>query len=137
MTPGGITMTIILLFFIVGILGPAPAASFRARKSCCTRYQTKAVPFARIKGYREQSPYENCRLSAIIFYTINKHEICANPQDEWVKRILALLSSKLKSMAKTTAHAREVTGKPKTTPTYEGSGGSFNTTDAFDSEDSD
>ncbi|XP_037537272.1 C-C motif chemokine 20 [Nematolebias whitei] len=136
MTPAGITMTTILLFFIVGILGPAPATSSRLSKTCCTRYNKKPVPFARIKGYREQTTEENCRIDAIIFYTINNYEVCATRQDEWVKNVLFLLSSKLKNMSKTTKNTKEVTGKSEITSTHDGSGASFNTADVFDSENS-
>ncbi|XP_014331491.1 C-C motif chemokine 20-like [Xiphophorus maculatus] len=102
MTPRSIIMIAIPLFIIVGILIPAPAAGFRTSKPCCTRYSKKPVPFQNIRGYREQLPTEHCRISSIIFYTINSQEICASPNDDWVKEALNLLSSKLKTMSQNT-----------------------------------
>ncbi|XP_034039420.1 C-C motif chemokine 20-like isoform X2 [Thalassophryne amazonica] len=93
-----ITVTTILLCFILGLLDSS--ACSRTGAACCTRYSRKPVPFQRIKGYREQSGHEKCRLNAIIFYTVKKNEICATRKDEWVRRTLDLLSSKLKKMSK-------------------------------------
>nr|XP_015812679.2 C-C motif chemokine 20 [Nothobranchius furzeri]XP_054595104.1 C-C motif chemokine 20 [Nothobranchius furzeri] len=107
MTPRGITMATVLLFFAVGMLGPTPAACSRLGKACCTRYNRKPVPFTRIKGYREQTAQENCRIEAIIFYTINHYEVCATKQDEWVKNALLFLSTKLKKMSKANPDERE------------------------------
>nr|XP_020471657.1 C-C motif chemokine 20-like [Monopterus albus] len=96
-----ITFTAALLCFTVGPLSPAPAAlGSRMGKSCCTSYNRKPVPFQVIKGYREQTTRENCRMEAIIFYTAKKNEICATRRDEWVRKTLELLSSKLKKMSK-------------------------------------
>ncbi|XP_035985300.1 C-C motif chemokine 20 [Fundulus heteroclitus] len=92
-------MIAIALFIILGILTPAPAAGFRISKPCCTRYSDKAVAFKHIRGYREQISLEHCRINAIIFYTTSNHEVCARPEDEWVKKALDSLSAKLKMMS--------------------------------------
>ncbi|XP_054452592.1 C-C motif chemokine 20-like [Anoplopoma fimbria] len=109
MAPRGmIAVTTVLLCFILGLLGPAPAAlGSQMGKACCTRYNRKPVPFQRIKGYREQTTKENCRIEAIIFYTVKKNEICATRKDEWVRKILELLSSKLMKMSMTGSAAGE------------------------------
>uniref|UniRef100_A0A3Q0SIR4 Chemokine interleukin-8-like domain-containing protein n=1 Tax=Amphilophus citrinellus TaxID=61819 RepID=A0A3Q0SIR4_AMPCI len=89
MAPRGmITMTALLLCFILGILSPAPAA---CNTACCTSYSRRPVPFNRIKGYREQSLKENCRIEAIIFYTVANKQVCATRKDEWVRKTLELL----------------------------------------------
>ncbi|KAA8587234.1 hypothetical protein FQN60_016096, partial [Etheostoma spectabile] len=89
---GTIAMTTVLLCFILGLLGPTPAAlGSHMGKACCTRYNRKPVPFQRIKGFREQTTKENCHIEAIIFYTVKKHEICATRRDEWVRKTLELL----------------------------------------------
>ncbi|XP_005721173.1 C-C motif chemokine 20-like [Pundamilia nyererei] len=95
---GTITLTALLLCFILGILCPAPAEC--ARTSCCTSYSKTPVSFNRIKGYREQRNWENCRIEAIIFYTVANRQMCANPKAEWVKKLLEQLSAKLKNMSK-------------------------------------
>ncbi|XP_042353367.1 C-C motif chemokine 17-like [Plectropomus leopardus] len=113
MAPKGmIAATTVLLCFILGLLGPAPAAlGSNTGKLCCTRYNRKPVPFQRIKGYREQTTKENCHIDAIIFYTIKRNEICATRKDEWVRKTLELLSSKLRKMSKTGPAAGETTMK--------------------------
>ncbi|XP_029686235.1 C-C motif chemokine ligand 20 isoform X1 [Takifugu rubripes] len=70
------------------------------RVSCCTRYSGKPVPPQLIRGYREHTAMENCRIEAIIFYTVQRKMVCANPKDEWVKKVLKLLSSKLRRLSK-------------------------------------
>ncbi|XP_030015833.1 C-C motif chemokine 20-like [Sphaeramia orbicularis] len=102
MAPRGmITTTTVLLCFVLGLLNPAPAASrSHTSRSCCTKYFRKPVPINRITGYMEQHREENCRIEAIIFYTVMKKEICATREDEWVRKILASLSTRLKKMSK-------------------------------------
>ncbi|XP_058503559.1 C-C motif chemokine 20 [Solea solea] len=101
MAPGGmIAVTTFVLFFMLGPLSPAPATCSQMSRACCTRYNRKPVPFQRIKGFREQTMKENCHMEAIIFYTVKNNEICATRRDEWVRKTLELLSSKLKKMSK-------------------------------------
>ncbi|XP_019962507.1 C-C motif chemokine 20-like [Paralichthys olivaceus] len=126
---GTITMTTALLCFILGLLSPAPATS------CCTRYNRKPVPFQRIKGYREQTIKENCHIEAIIFYTIKKNAICVTKRDEWVRKTLELLSSKLKKMSKPNSAGGETLKKKKkkrgNSSFNDGSGSFFSTTATF------
>ncbi|XP_067460745.1 C-C motif chemokine 20-like [Thunnus thynnus] len=134
MVPKGmITVTTVLLCLILGLLGPAPAAlGSRSSRACCTRYTSMPVPFKRIKGYREQPATENCRIEAIIFYTVMKREICATRKDEWVRKTLELLSLKLKKMSKTDTAAGEALMKRHGNPSInDGSGSFLSTTETF------
>uniref|UniRef100_A0A3Q4B7D9 C-C motif chemokine n=1 Tax=Mola mola TaxID=94237 RepID=A0A3Q4B7D9_MOLML len=101
MTLRGLITVATVLCFALGLFGPNPAASSHIGKACCTRYNRKPIPFARIRGYREQTAMENCHIEAIIFYTNRNYVTCATRKDEWVRRALNLLSSKLKRMSKT------------------------------------
>ncbi|XP_011614809.1 C-C motif chemokine ligand 20 isoform X2 [Takifugu rubripes] len=94
-----ITVTTFVLCFVLA-LTPAPYACSHASRSCCTRYSGKPVPPQLIRGYREHTAMENCRIEAIIFYTVQRKMVCANPKDEWVKKVLKLLSSKLRRLSK-------------------------------------
>ncbi|XP_070775616.1 C-C motif chemokine 17-like [Enoplosus armatus] len=132
MAPKGmITVTTVLLCFILGLLSPAPAVlGSHTGKACCTRYNRKPVPFQRIKGYREQTTTENCRIEAIIFYTVKKNEVCATRKDEWVRKTLEFLSSKLKKMSKAGSAAGETQmGKRVHSSFKDGSGSFFSTTE--------
>ncbi|XP_033993945.1 C-C motif chemokine 19-like [Trematomus bernacchii] len=130
MAPRGmIAVTTVLLCFILGLLGPAPTAlGSHMGNACCTRYNRKPVPFQRIKGYREQTAKENCNIEAIIFYTVMKNEVCATQKDEWVRKTLKLLSSKLKKMSKTDSAASKTAMRKTVNPPLKNEGGSFNST---------
>ncbi|XP_070701601.1 C-C motif chemokine 20-like [Pempheris klunzingeri] len=133
MAPRGmITVTTILLCLMLSLLTPAPAARSHIGKACCTRHNRKPVPFQRIKGYREQTTKENCHIDAIIFYTVKKNEICATQKDEWVRKTLELLSSKLKRMSKASSAAGETQMNKSVTPPFiDGRGSFFSTTETF------
>ncbi|XP_033507189.2 C-C motif chemokine 17-like [Epinephelus lanceolatus] len=134
MAPRGmIAVTTVLLCLILGLLGPAPAAlGSSTGRLCCTRYNRKPVPFQRIKGYREQTTKENCHIEAIIFYTIRKNEICATRKDEWVRKTLELLSSKLKKMSQPGSAADDGTTKKSVKPSFnDGSGFLGSTAETF------
>ncbi|XP_044074267.1 C-C motif chemokine 26 [Siniperca chuatsi] len=134
MAPRGmLTMTTVLLCFILSLLSPAPGAlGSHTGKACCTRYNRKPVPFQRIKGYREQTTMENCRIEAIIFSTRKRYEICATRKDEWVRKTLELLSSKLKNMSKAGSAAGETQMRKSVNPSFhDGSGSFFITTETF------
>ncbi|XP_023267347.1 C-C motif chemokine 21c-like [Seriola lalandi dorsalis] len=132
MAPRGmITVTTVLFCIILGPLIPAPATCFPNSKICCTRYRRSPVSIQRIKGYREQPVTENCRIEAIIFYMPNKIEVCATREDAWVRRALALLSSKLRRMSKAGSAAAEAKKKSGNLSLNNGSGSFVNTTEMF------
>ncbi|XP_070831048.1 C-C motif chemokine 17 [Chaetodon trifascialis] len=127
MAPRGmITVTTVLLCITLSLFSPAPAAlGSHVGKACCMRYNRKPVPFQRIKGYREQTTMENCRIEAIIFYTVKKNAICATRKDEWVRKNLELLSSKLKKMSKASSAAGETLMRQTVNPIFNNGSGSF------------
>ncbi|XP_061099709.1 C-C motif chemokine 20 [Conger conger] len=86
---------------LLGVLLSIPShnAAFGPLKhACCVKYTVKPLPFGSIKGFVEQSSREICRIDAIIFFTIRDKKVCASAEDEWVKRYLLRLSSKLKTL---------------------------------------
>ncbi|XP_071376596.1 C-C motif chemokine 20 [Centroberyx affinis] len=101
MAPRGmVTVTTALLCCILGLLRPTPAASARMSSACCMSYTRTPVAIHFIKGYKEQTPRENCHIAAIIFYTIKNKKVCATSKDEWVRKALAQLSARLKKLSK-------------------------------------
>ncbi|KAG7526361.1 C-C motif chemokine 20-like [Solea senegalensis] len=119
-----IAVTTFVLFFILGPLSPAPATCSQMSRACCTRYNRKPVPFQRIKGFREQTMKENCHMEAIIFYTVKNNEVCATQRDEWVRKTLELLSSKLKKMSKADSATVETPMKKRENPSFNDGSGS-------------
>ncbi|XP_053486064.1 C-C motif chemokine 20 isoform X1 [Ictalurus furcatus] len=69
------------------------------KHACCVKYTRTPVNFNQIKGFAEQSSREVCRIDAIIFLTKRNQKVCASAKDEWVRNILARLSSKMKKMS--------------------------------------
>ncbi|XP_038819156.1 C-C motif chemokine 20-like [Salvelinus namaycush] len=104
--------TILLLCCLVTMFSSTSAAYGPRRLYCCVEYQEKPVPYQQIKGYQLQSSTEVCNIDAIIFYTVKNKKVCATVKDEWVRKALALLSSKLKKMSS----SNTVTGNPHTAP---------------------
>ncbi|XP_032887286.1 C-C motif chemokine 20-like [Amblyraja radiata] len=66
---------------------------------CCLAYSKKRLPRKLISGYVEQKSNEICEIDAIIFYTIRGRAVCADPEQQWVKKALYFLSKKLKKMS--------------------------------------
>ncbi|CAG5896848.1 C-C motif chemokine 20-like [Menidia menidia] len=132
MAPRSTTLAAALCCFILATLGPGPAECDYANRGCCTSYSRNPVPFRNIVGYKEQTIKENCRMEAIIFYTIKGNAICADEKDEWVKKTLKFLSIKLKRMSKSRLIASGTfQKKPGKLPVQDGSGYLVNSTEVF------
>ncbi|KAK7945770.1 hypothetical protein WMY93_001498 [Mugilogobius chulae] len=114
---GIITTATTLLCFILVHSAQAKASSVAPK--CCTSYTRSPVPFYRITGVATQTFKENCNLDAIIFFTVKKNQICANPRDRWVLIILRKLSDRLKKMAERSALDQRNKGINLTTSTTE------------------
>ncbi|KAM9349942.1 C-C motif chemokine 17-like [Symphorus nematophorus] len=125
MAPRGILTVTAVLCFILGLLSQAPIVRGDRGRGCCPSYHRKPIPINRIKGYREQLAVENCRIDAIIFYTVRRAEICATRKDAWVRKTLDLLSLKLKNMSKAGPAAGEIQMRKSVTPSFNGGSGSF------------
>ncbi|XP_051874535.1 C-C motif chemokine 20-like [Pristis pectinata] len=66
---------------------------------CCLNYSKHRLPRKYISGYVEQKSNEICEIDAVIFYTIGRRAVCADPDQQWVKRALKFLSKILKKMS--------------------------------------
>eukprot|EP00062_Callorhinchus_milii_P000504 gi/632934574/ref/XP_007885553.1/ PREDICTED: C-C motif chemokine 20-like [Callorhinchus milii] len=74
-------------------------SAFAAKVDCCIGHSSRPVPVGAITGYVHQESNEMCDIDAIIFYTVKRREICANPNAGWVKRNLKNLSKRLEQMS--------------------------------------
>uniref|UniRef100_M3XL12 C-C motif chemokine n=2 Tax=Latimeria chalumnae TaxID=7897 RepID=M3XL12_LATCH len=50
---------------------------------CCFSYQTQRIPTRAIEDYFYTS--SSCSMPALVFVTRKGREVCANPEDQWVK----------------------------------------------------
>nr|XP_060613712.1 C-C motif chemokine 5-like [Anolis sagrei ordinatus] len=58
---------------------------------CCFAYYKKPVPLKNIRSFEYAS--HKCHIPAIIFHTIVRKRICADPQDQWAQQRIAALSA--------------------------------------------
>ncbi|XP_053313700.1 C-C motif chemokine 3-like [Spea bombifrons] len=59
--------------------------------SCCYSYSSK-VPSNRIASYFNTSTL--CSKPAVVFLTIKNNAVCANPQEQWVTKIVKILDKR-------------------------------------------
>ncbi|XP_060776729.1 C-C motif chemokine 3-like [Neoarius graeffei] len=58
-------------------------------KQCCYRYHQKPIPAKIITAYKVI--LIGCKKPGVIFTLKNGHQVCADPEDEWVKNIMKLV----------------------------------------------
>ncbi|XP_074545503.1 eotaxin-like [Halichoeres trimaculatus] len=127
-----IAVTAVLLCITLGLVNPASATRPRKVPACCTSFTKGPIPFDRIRGYREISGDENCRMKAIVFIMKLRKEICVRPGDKWVMDALKYLSEKLKEKSKSAADADKSHSKTSvSTVVNDGSGFYSSTTDGY------
>ncbi|XP_076873413.1 C-C motif chemokine 4 homolog [Brachyhypopomus gauderio] len=72
---------------------------------CCFRYMESRIPEPFVKRFEETSP--ECRSPGVIFFTTQKKEICANPEEKWVKRLMRKVQNRMKSSMSVTGSEDE------------------------------
>lgn len=75
---------------LVTLAGGQPKAPLKCSIECS--YFTSGIAAKRIRSYRRTEP--RCTKQAIIFITLKSMEICADPEAEWVKKIVEKLDQK-------------------------------------------
>ncbi|XP_025890195.1 fractalkine [Nothoprocta perdicaria] len=99
-----------LQLLCLGILTEGqPKASPKCSKEC-GRF-TSRIPERRIKSYRRTEP--QCFKQAIIFMTQKNVEMCANPGEDWVKKVMQILDRKKASVASSLPHAATSAAVPE------------------------
>ncbi|XP_052615506.1 C-C motif chemokine 16 [Peromyscus californicus insignis] len=81
-----------LLLLLLAILSTASRPSesrmpesIKPVPNCCHKYYEKVLPKKRVAGYKEAL---SCHLPGIIFVTKKNLEVCANPNEDWVKEYI-------------------------------------------------
>ncbi|XP_065496943.1 fractalkine-like [Caloenas nicobarica] len=75
---------------LVTLAGGQPKAPLKCSIEC--RHFTSPIAAKRIRSYRRTEP--RCSRQAIILITLRSMEICADPEAEWVKKIVEKLDQK-------------------------------------------
>nr|XP_013804075.1 PREDICTED: fractalkine-like [Apteryx mantelli mantelli] len=109
------TLSLQVLFVLrVLYLGTLTEGQPKAHLKCskeCGRF-TSRIPEERIKSYRRTEP--QCTKQGIIFITQKKSwEICADPREAWVKKVIWKLDQKKASAASPLPHAATSAAVPE------------------------
>ncbi|XP_075807769.1 C-C motif chemokine 20 isoform X2 [Microtus pennsylvanicus] len=91
-----------LLFIVVAsiVLAHFCSQSEASNFDCCLRYTKRIYPLKIFVRFTEQLVDEACDINAIILYTKRKRSVCADPEQDWVKKIVRHLSLKAKNKKK-------------------------------------
>ncbi|XP_021263732.1 fractalkine [Numida meleagris] len=81
--PSLLILFVLRILWLAAMAGGQPKARLKCSKWCGSFHS--AIDETRIKSYRWTEP--QCTPQAIIFTTKKSKEICANPKEEWVKKI--------------------------------------------------
>ncbi|XP_048402226.1 C-C motif chemokine 4-like [Stegostoma tigrinum] len=63
---------------------------------CCEHYIKRELPKARIVSHITVPSSVYCSQAAIVFQTIANRLVCANPEDQWVQRLVTELTGPMK-----------------------------------------
>ncbi|KAK1795767.1 hypothetical protein P4O66_008832 [Electrophorus voltai] len=58
---------------------------------CCFKHIESRIPEAFVKRFEETSP--ECNNPGVILYTTQQKEICANPDEKWVQRLMRIVQN--------------------------------------------
>ncbi|XP_020372334.2 eotaxin-like [Rhincodon typus] len=75
---------VLVLFCAVSVLSRSYRGPGIVSTNCCTKVSRKPIPF-QVTHYRIQPALSPC-VEAIIFYTVEKGPLCAEPKARWVSR---------------------------------------------------
>ncbi|XP_020390846.1 C-C motif chemokine 20-like [Rhincodon typus] len=92
-----LTMSMLMGLILFNLMDISPFADAQSPVDCCLSYSKKALPPRLIVGYVRQFENELCTINAVIFYTRKGRRVCANPEEDWVNKIiLGFLRKELK-----------------------------------------
>ncbi|XP_054696232.1 fractalkine isoform X1 [Grus americana] len=81
---------VLRMLCVVTLAGAQPKAPLKCSTEC--RSFTSEIAAKRIRSYRRTEP--QCTKQAIIFITLKSLEMCADPEEEWVEKIVKKLDEK-------------------------------------------
>uniref|UniRef100_G3WR43 Chemokine interleukin-8-like domain-containing protein n=2 Tax=Sarcophilus harrisii TaxID=9305 RepID=G3WR43_SARHA len=89
----GLKMSLLVVLFLGIFLQHSNSA--RAPKlgqDCCNTYVKGAIPLPKLESWSKTSTF--CRKEAIVFVTLQKKYICADPKKKWVNNAINYLKNK-------------------------------------------
>ncbi|XP_069753950.1 eotaxin-like [Narcine bancroftii] len=88
---------VLFLFCAVSVLSRSYRGPGNVTTNCCTKVSRKPIPF-HITHYRIQPELHPC-INAIIFYTLEKGPLCADPRTRWAKKRKNQIDARIESTA--------------------------------------
>ncbi|XP_055983606.1 C-C motif chemokine 5 [Sorex fumeus] len=83
----GSTAALALVLATAALCAPASASPHASDTTpCCFSYIGRSVPRAHIQEYFYTS--SKCSMPAVVFITRKKRQVCANPEDRWVRKYI-------------------------------------------------
>ncbi|XP_041064995.1 eotaxin-like [Carcharodon carcharias] len=86
---------ILVLFSAVSVLSRRFQGPGIVSTNCCTKVSRRLIPF-QVTHYRIQPELSPC-VEAIIFYTVKKGPLCADPKARWVSRKIKEINARMQS----------------------------------------
>ncbi|XP_043558844.1 eotaxin-like [Chiloscyllium plagiosum] len=86
---------LLVLFCAVSVFSRSYRGPGIVSTNCCTKVSRKPIPFL-ITHYRMQPLLAPC-VEAIIFYTVEKGPLCADPKARWVSRKIKETNGRMQS----------------------------------------
>ncbi|XP_016009045.2 C-C motif chemokine 20 isoform X2 [Rousettus aegyptiacus] len=84
----------LMSLLLLHLCSKSEASSF----DCCLRYTKHELHHRFVLGFTQQLANEACDIDAVIFHTRRKLAVCADPKEIWVKRVVHILSQRIKKM---------------------------------------
>ncbi|XP_004601004.2 C-C motif chemokine 22 [Sorex araneus] len=82
--------TLALLAVVLGATEAGPYAANVEDSTCCKDYTRRPLPMVAVKDFYWTSL--SCRRPGVVLVTVKNLEICADPSQAWVKRIIRKLA---------------------------------------------
>ncbi|XP_052358378.1 C-C motif chemokine 20-like isoform X1 [Oncorhynchus keta] len=74
-------LTVLLSLLILTLIPSTKSAD------CCLKYTRRPVPCRRLKDYTYQTITSSCDIHAVVFHTRRDKFVCADPSQDWTKRV--------------------------------------------------
>ncbi|XP_049646446.1 C-C motif chemokine 5 [Suncus etruscus] len=81
------TVALVLTLASAVLFGSTSASPYASDTTpCCFGYINRSLPQAHVREYFYTS--SKCSLPAVVFVTRRKRQVCANPEDKWVRKYI-------------------------------------------------
>ncbi|KAK1334361.1 hypothetical protein QTO34_005365 [Cnephaeus nilssonii] len=97
------SLALSLLFLVLAFCIPWTQGSDGGAQDCCLKYSVRKIPDTLVRSYRKQEPSLGCPIPAILLANArlqvltprkrSQAELCADPKEAWVQRLMQRLDT--------------------------------------------